>query len=42
LRAAPPPLALGADIEKAAAVWDGMRLSLVAARTNWGRLGFDG
>lgn len=42
LRAAPPPLALGAEIEEAAAIWDGRRLSLVAARTNWGRLGFDG
>jgi hypothetical protein len=38
---APSALALGASIERAAGVWDGSRLSLIAARTNWGRLGFD-
>jgi SWIM zinc finger len=42
LRDPPPPLALGALIESAAGVWDGARLSLIAARTNWGRLAFDG
>ena len=36
-----PPVALGASIESAAAIWNGARLSLLAARTNWGRLGFD-
>jgi hypothetical protein len=36
-----PQLALGAEIESAAGIWDGARLSLIAARTNWGRLGFD-
>jgi hypothetical protein len=42
LREPPPPLALGASIETAAGVWDGARLSLIAARTNWGRLAFNG
>jgi hypothetical protein len=42
LSEAPPPLALGALIERAVGLWDGARLSLVAARTNWGRLTFDG
>ena len=42
LRDPPPPLALGALIESAVGVWDGARLSLIAARTNWGRLAFDG
>jgi hypothetical protein len=41
LRDSPPPLALGAAIERAAGLWDGARLSLIAARTNWGRLDFD-
>jgi hypothetical protein len=41
LHDAPPPLALGASIESAAGIWDGARLSLIAARTNWGRLAFD-
>ncbi len=36
-----PPVAFGASIESAAAIWNGARLSLLAARTNWGRLGFD-
>jgi hypothetical protein len=36
-----PALALGASIERAAGVWDGARLGLIAAQTNWGRLGFD-
>jgi hypothetical protein len=40
LRDPPPPLALGASIESAAGVWDGARLTLLAARTNWGRLAF--
>jgi hypothetical protein len=41
LRNAPSALAFGASIERAAGVWEGSRLSLIAARTNWGRLGFD-
>jgi hypothetical protein len=41
LRGPAPQLALGASIESAAGIWDGARLSLIAARTNWGRLGFD-
>ncbi|WP_119302775.1 SWIM zinc finger family protein [Dongia deserti] len=41
LRDVPPALALGASIESAAGIWDGARLSLIAAQTNWGTLGFD-
>jgi hypothetical protein len=41
LRAPPPALALGADIERAAALWDGARLGMIAARSNWGRIDFD-
>ncbi|MBY0568792.1 MAG: SWIM zinc finger domain-containing protein [Hyphomonadaceae bacterium] len=41
LRTAPPPLALGADISKAAALWDGARLGMIAAQSNWGRIDFD-
>ncbi|HLW91174.1 MAG TPA: SWIM zinc finger family protein [Roseiarcus sp.] len=41
LREPPPALALGATIESAMGLWDGARLSLVAARTNWGRLSFN-
>ena len=36
-----PALALGVRLERAAGVWDGARLALIAAQTNWGRLGFD-
>lgn len=39
---APPLLTLGAAIEHAAGIWNGMRLTLIAAHTNWGRLSFDG
>jgi hypothetical protein len=39
---APPSLALGAAIEHAAGIWNGARLTLIAAHTNWGRLSFDG
>lgn len=42
LRDMPPALALGAAMESAVGIWDGVRLSLIAAQTNWGRLGFDG
>ncbi|MBY0565456.1 MAG: SWIM zinc finger domain-containing protein [Hyphomonadaceae bacterium] len=41
LRTAPPLLGMGAAIDNAFGLWDGARLSLVAARTNWGRLAFD-
>jgi hypothetical protein len=41
LRAAPPAIALGADIERAAALWDGARLTMIAAQSNWGRIDFD-
>lgn len=41
LRMAPPAIALGADIESAVALWDGVRLSLIAAQSNWGRIDFD-
>jgi len=36
-----PAIALGAQIEGAVGIWDGTRLALLAAQTNWGRLGFD-
>jgi hypothetical protein len=36
-----PTLALGVGMEGAVGVWDGAQLALIAARTNWGRLGFD-
>jgi hypothetical protein len=42
LDAAPPALALGARIEAAVGVWNGARLALLSARTDWGRLAFDG
>jgi hypothetical protein len=38
---APPTLAIGADIYKAAALWDGARLGMIAAQSNWGRINFD-
>lgn len=41
LRARPPAFALGASIDKATALWDGARLSLIAAQSNWGRIDFD-
>src|SRR5512145_2445216 len=41
LRAQPPVFALGASMESAAALWDGARLSLIAAQSNWGRIDFD-
>ncbi len=41
LRTNPPSLAFGADISKAAALWDGARLGLIAAQSNWGRIDFD-
>ncbi len=36
-----PNFALGARIDMAAGLWSGARLTLLAARTNWGRVGFD-
>lgn len=41
LRVSPPSLAFGADISKAAALWDGARLGMIAAQSNWGRIDFD-
>jgi hypothetical protein len=41
LRKPLPAIALGARIDRAAGVWDGARLALIAAQTNWGRIGFD-
>src|SRR5262249_21306060 len=41
LQTPPPPFALGANIEKAAALWDGARLNLIAAQSDWGRIDFD-
>jgi hypothetical protein len=38
----PPAVALGAELEAAAGLWNGARLSLLSARASWGRLGFDG
>ncbi len=37
-----PALAFGASIDAAVASWNGARLSLIAATTDWGRMGFDG
>jgi hypothetical protein len=37
----PSTLALGAEIIQAAALWDGTRLSMLAAQSNWGHLAFD-
>ncbi len=36
-----PDIALGAHMDAAAGLWNGARLTLFAARTNWGRVGFD-
>jgi hypothetical protein len=41
LRDQPPPLAFGAVLEETMGLWDGMRLSPLAAQTNWGRLDFN-
>ena len=41
LRKPLPAIAYGARIDRAAGVWDGSRLALIAAQTNWGRIGFD-
>ncbi|MEM1345696.1 MAG: SWIM zinc finger family protein [Pseudomonadota bacterium] len=40
---APPPAATrGMTLERTAALWDGHRLTLLAAHSDWGRLGFAG
>jgi hypothetical protein len=41
LRTSPPAMTLGADIACTAALWDGMRLTMIAAQSNWGRIDFD-
>lgn len=41
LRTRPAPIAFGARIDCAAALWDGTRLGLIAAMSNWGRIAFD-
>ena len=41
LRTPAPAFAMGADIRCAAALWDGARLSLIAAQSSWGRIDFD-
>jgi hypothetical protein len=41
LRDPPPPLAFGAELENTIGLWDGMRLSPLAAQSNWGRLDFN-
>jgi hypothetical protein len=38
---APPAVALGVELEAAAGIWNGARLSLLAGRSPWGRLGFN-
>lgn len=41
LEGAAPEVSLGARLDGAAGLWNGSRLTLLAARTNWGRIGFD-
>ncbi len=41
LDGAAPDVSLGARLDAAAGLWNGARLTLLAARTNWGRIGFD-
>lgn len=41
LEGAAPDVSLGARLDGAAGLWNGARLTLLAARTNWGRVGFD-
>jgi hypothetical protein len=36
-----PPVALGAELGAACGIWNGARLGLIAAQSNWGRIGFD-
>jgi hypothetical protein len=42
LHAAAPAASLGAELATAAGLWNGARLSLITAQSNWGRLRFDG
>jgi hypothetical protein len=42
LDSAPPVAILGAELTAAAGLWNGTRLSLIAAHSNWGRLSFGG
>jgi len=42
LDSAPPAVTLGAELTAAAGLWNGARLSLIAAHSNWGRLSFGG
>jgi len=42
LDSAPPVATLGAELTAAAGLWNGTRLSLIAAHSNWGRLSFGG
>jgi hypothetical protein len=42
LDTAPPVASLGAELSTAAGLWNGTRLSLIAAHSNWGRLSFGG
>ena len=37
-----PAAALGAELSQAAGLWNGTRLALIAAQSNWGRVSFDG
>lgn len=36
-----PEISLGARLDQAAGLWNGARLTLLSARTDWGRIGFD-
>ena len=40
LRKPAPAVALGADILQAVGLWDGVRLDMIAALSNWGRIDF--
>jgi hypothetical protein len=42
LAAPAPPAALGVELSAAMGLWNGARLALIAAQSNWGRLAFDG
>jgi hypothetical protein len=42
LECAPPAATLGAELTAAAGLWNGTRLSLIVAHSNWGRLSFGG
>ena len=42
ISASVPPAAFGMELTSAAGIWNGTRLDLLAAQSDWGRLGFDG